>query len=406
MTTAIRHDVIDTLRERGFIAQVSDEDALRAHLARGPITLYQGFDPTATSLHTGHLVGIMALSHFQRAGHRPIAIIGGGTGMIGDPTDRQSERPMLSVADIERNLAGIRRQFDRYLDFSNDRALMVNNADWLLELKWIEFLRDVGRHFTVNQLLQHGTYRERLETGSFSFIELNYALVQAYDFLHLYRAYGCILQIGGNDQWFNILAGSELIRRAEGGEAFAMTTPLITTSSGQKMSKSAGNAPWLDPAQTSPYDYYQYWRNTEDADVGRFMRLFTFLPMDQIAEYEKLTGAELNRAKEVLAFEATAITHGADEAGKAQETARARFGGGGAADDLGPSVPVSAPTSVLDLAIQAGLAKSRGNAKYFAREGALRLDDVKVAAERVVDPAELPALLSVGNRKVRLVATD
>jgi tyrosyl-tRNA synthetase len=326
--------------------------------------------------------------------------------MIGDPTDRQSERPMLSVADIERNLAGIRRQFDRYLDFSNDRALMVNNADWLLELKWIEFLRDVGRHFTVNQLLQHGTYRERLETGSFSFIEMNYALVQAYDFLHLYRQYGCMLQIGGNDQWFNILAGSELIRRAEGGEAFAMTTPLITTSSGQKMSKSAGNAPWLDPALTSPYDYYQYWRNTEDADVGRFMRLFTFLPMDQIAEYEKLTGAELNRAKEVLAFEATAITHGAEEAGKAQETARARFGGGGAADDQGPSVRVTEPTNVLDLAVQAGLAKSRGNAKYFAREGALRLDDVKVAAERVVDPAELPALLSVGNRKVRLVATD
>ena len=414
MTTAIRHDkvaspgrsVIDTLRARGFIAQVSEEAALRAHLGRGPITLYQGFDPTATSLHTGHLVGIMALAHFQRAGHRPIAIVGGGTGMIGDPTDRQSERPMLSVADIERNLAGIRRQFDRYLDFSNDRALMVDNADWLLELKWIEFLRDVGRHFTVNQLLQHSTYRERLETGSFSFIELNYALVQAYDFLHLYRANGCILQIGGNDQWFNILAGTELIRRAEGGAAFAMTTPLITTSSGQKMSKSAGNAPWLDPAQTPPYDYYQYWRNTEDADVGRFMRLFTFLPLDEIAEYEQLSGAELNRAKEVLAFAATAITHGQVEAHKAQETARARFGGGGAADDQGPSVRVTAPTNVLDLAVQAGLAKSRGNAKYFSREGALRLDDVKVPAERVVDPSELPALLSVGNRKVRLVAED
>lgn len=404
MTTATRDSVLETLRARGLVAQVSDEDALRAQMERGPITLYQGFDPTATSLHTGHLVGIMTLAHFQRAGHRPIAIVGGGTGMIGDPTDRQSERPLLSVADIERNLAGIRRQFDRYLDFANDRALMVNNADWLLGLKWIEFLRDVGRFFTVNQLLQHGTYRERLEHGSFSFIELNYALVQAYDFLHLYREYGCVLQVGGNDQWFNILAGRDLIRRAEGGEAFALTTPLITTSSGQKMSKSAGNAAWLDPSQTSPYDYYQFWRNAEDADVGRLMRMFTFLPLEQIAEYERLSGADINRAKAILAYEATVIAHGAEEALKAQETARARFGGAAASADQGPSVTLNAPTSVLDVAVQAGLAKSRGNAKYYAREGALRFNDVKVDAERLIEPSELPGLLSVGNRKVRVVA--
>src|SRR4051794_27824567 len=273
MIAAPPTNALDMLRARGFVAQVSDEDALRRAFDAGRVTLYQGFDPTATSLHTGNLVGIMALANLQRAGHRPIAVVGGGTGMIGDPSERASERPMLTVDEIHRNLAGIRRQFEPYLDFSDDRALMVDNADWLLDLKWIEFLRDVGRHFTVNQLMQHGTYRERYEAGSFSFVELNYALVQAYDFLHLYRAYGCVLQIGGNDQWFNILAGRDLIRRAEGGEAFALTTPLITTSSGQKMSKSAGNAPWLDPAQTSPYDYYQYWRNTEDADVGRFMRL-------------------------------------------------------------------------------------------------------------------------------------
>jgi tyrosyl-tRNA synthetase len=286
----------------------------------------------------------MALAHLQEAGNRPIAVVGGGTGMVGDPSGVFAERPILSVADIQRNLAGIREQFSRYVDFSNGRALLVNNADWLLELKWIEFLRDVGRYFTVNQLMQHGTYRERFETGSFSFIEMNYALVQAYDFLHLYREYGCIVQIGGNDQWFNILAGSELIRRAEGGEAFALTTPLITTSSGQKMSKSAGNAPWLDPRQTSPYDYYQYWRNTEDADVGRFLRMFTFLSLAQIADLERLPGAELNDAKDVLAFEATRITHGEDEAHKAQRSSRKRFGGDVEDDDdEGPHGVLSGP---------------------------------------------------------------
>src|ERR1700682_2842671 len=224
-------DVLDVLKARGFIAQVSDEDALRRAFDSGPVTVYQGFDPTATSLHTGNLVGIMALAQLQAAGHRPIAIVGGGTGMIGDPTDRESVRPMLSVAEIQRNLAGIRQQFSRYLDFATCRALIVDNADWLLGLKWIEFLRDVGRHFTVNQLMQHGTYWERFQDGSFSFIELNYALVQAYDFLHLSRAHGCIVQLGGNDQWFNILAGRDLIRRTDNGEAFALTIPLITTTS-------------------------------------------------------------------------------------------------------------------------------------------------------------------------------
>jgi len=324
--------------------------------------------------------------------------------MIGDPTDRASERPMLAVDEIERNLAGIRRHFSRYLDFSGDRALMVDNADWLLGLKWIEFLRDVGRHFTVNQLMQHGTYWERFQDGSFSFIELNYALVQAYDFLHLYRELGCILQIGGNDQWFNILAGRDLIRRAEGGEAFALTTPLITTSSGQKMSKSARNAPWLDASQTSPYEYYQYWRNTEDADVASRLRMFTFLPLEEIAEYERLSGAELNRAKEILAFEATKITHGEEEAHKAQRTARARFGGDGAESDDGPSVTVREPTRLTDLAVQAGLVDSRNAAKRHLQSGALKLDDVAQTTDRDVDPTELPKLLSLGKRKVRLTA--
>jgi tyrosyl-tRNA synthetase len=395
-------NVLDTLRARGFVAQVSDEDALRRAFDSGSVTLYQGFDPTAQSLHTGNLVGIMALAHLQEAGHRPIAVVGGGTGMIGDPTDRSSERPMLALEEIQRNLAGIRRQFSRYLDLSGGRALMVNNADWLLDLKWIEFLRDVGRHFTVNQLMQHGTYWERFEAGSFSFIELNYALVQAYDFLHLYREYGCILQIGGNDQWFNILAGRDLIRRAEGGEAFALTTPLITTSSGQKMSKSAGNAPWLDPELTSPYEYYQYWRNTEDEDVGRFMRMFTFLPLEEIAEYERLSGADVNRAKEVLAFEATKITHGEEAARHAQETAHARFGGSGS--DLGPTFVVTQPTGLVELAVQTGLAESNNDAKRQIRAGGIRLDGEPQSTDRIVEPNELPKLLSRGKRSVKLVS--
>jgi tyrosyl-tRNA synthetase len=398
--------VLETLRARGFVAQVSDEAGLRQALDSRPLTLYQGFDPTAASLHTGNLVGIMALAHFQRAGHRPIAVAGGGTGMIGDPTDRSSERPMLSLEQIEHNLSGIRQQFARYLG----SAPVVNNADWLLELSYIPFLRDVGRHFTVNQLMQHGTYWERFERGSFSFIELNYALVQAYDFLHLFRTEGCRLQIGGNDQWFNILAGVDLIRRTEGEQAFALTTPLITSTSGEKLGKSAGNAVWLDPALTSPYEFYQYWRNTEDADVGRWLRLFTFLPLEQIAELERLPGAEINQAKEVLALEATRITHGAAVAEQAQQTARARFApvgranGATDADDQGPSLRVEAPTGVLDLALQAGLVSSRREAKRQAQARALRLDRQPVGEERVVEPVELPKLLSLGKRSIQLVA--
>ena len=398
---ATQTNVLDTLRQRGFVAQVSDEEALRRAFESGQVTLYQGFDPTAASLHTGNLVGIMALAHLQEAGHRPIAVVGGGTGMIGDPTDRDSERPMLSVEEIERNVAGIRQQFGRYIDLTGGRALLVNNAEWLLELKWIEFLRDVGRHFTVNQLMQHGTYWERFQDGSFSFIELNYALVQAYDFLHLYREHGCILQIGGNDQWFNILAGRDLIRRSEGGEAFAMTMPLVETASGQKMSKSAGNAPWLDPNLTSPFEYYQFWRNTEDTEVGRWMRMFTFLPLSEIERYERLSGAELNQAKEVLAFEATKITHGEEEAHKAQQTARARFSGAGS--DQGPSFVVRMPSGLVELAVQTGLAESNNEAKRLIRQGGIKLGGETQSTDRIVEPSELPKLLARGKRSVNLL---
>lgn len=393
--------ILDTLRARGFIASCSDEDGLRAALDAGQVSVYCGYDVTAPSLHVGNLVSIMLLAHLQRAGHRPIAVMGGGTTMIGDPSGKTTARAMLPIQQIERNLPLIRAQFARYLDVNAGRALMLNNADWLMRLEYIPFLREVGSQFTLNQLMQHETYRERFQTESLSFIELNYALVQAYDFLHLFRTASCVLQVGGNDQWFNILAGTELIRRVENGRAFALTSPLITTASGQKMGKSESGAVWLSAEQLPPYDYYQFWRNVEDPDVGRFLRLFTFLPLERITELERLQGAEINHAKDVLAFEATALTHGEAEARAARETARARFHGEG--DDQGPSVTVSEPVPLSDLLVQAGLAPSRSEAKRRLKEGGVRLNEHKQTADRLVQPTQLPALLSVGKRKVRVV---
>ncbi len=392
-------NVLDTLLERGFVAQVSDEVGLRRALTAGPLTLYCGFDVTASSLHVGHLVQIMVLAHMQRAGHRPIALVGGGTTMIGDPSGRTTMRPMLTVDEIEANAQSIKAQLSRYLDFGEGGAVLANNAEWLLPLQYIEFLRDIGKHFTLNQLMQHETYRERYENGSLSFIELNYALVQAYDFLHLHREMACELQIGGNDQWFNILAGVELTRRVADHLVFALTTPLLTTASGAKMGKTEAGAVWLDPSLVSPYDFYQYWRNTEDLDVGRFLRLFTFLPLDEIARLESLPGAEINRAKEILAFEVTRITHGDEEALKAQETAHARFRGDGL--DLGPAVVVQEATGLIDLLVAAGLADSRSDGKRLLKGGGVRLDGAAQPADREVALSELPALLSVGKRKVR-----
>src|SRR5215217_8497642 len=326
----------DLLVERGFVYQSSNDQALRAALTR-PMTLYCGYDPTASSLTVGHLVPIMMLAHLQRAGHRPIALVGGGTTMVGDPTGKTEIRQMLSKEQIANNQISIQSQLSRYLDFSNDRALMVNNADWLLDLRYIDFLREIGRHFSVNQMLQHETYRERLQGSGLSFIEMNYVLLQAYDFLHLYREYGCTLQVGGSDQWFNILAGTELIRRADGGEAFALVAPLITTASGAKMGKTEAGAVWLSPERTSPYDFYQFWVNTEDPDVARFLRWFTFLPEDEIQRLESLEGADLRHAKEILAFEVTRIVHGESAATEAQQAARALFGGDGGSLEAVPT---------------------------------------------------------------------
>jgi tyrosyl-tRNA synthetase len=408
---------LDVLAERGFVQDTSDEVRLRAALER-PISVYCGYDPTRDSLTVGHLLSIMMLSHLQRAGHRPIALLGGGTTMIGDPTGKTEMREMLSREEIDRNAVAVKGQFERFINFDGDRALLLNNADWLLKLGYVEFLRDIGRHFSVNHLLQHETYRERLAGDGLNFIELNYALLQAYDFLHLHREHGCVLQIGGSDQWFNILAGVELIRRVEGAQAFALVSPLLMTSSGAKMGKTESGAVWLDARRTSPYEFYQFWVRTEDADVGRFLRLFTFLPLEEIAELERLSGAELNRAKERLAIEVTGMVHGAEAAKAARAASRAAFGGGrdAAALEHIPTTAVARVELERGLALaealeRSGLATSRGDAKRQVQGGGIYVNDRRVERlDVVLTLADLDggqALLRKGKKQYhRLVVTE
>ncbi|MCL2817514.1 MAG: tyrosine--tRNA ligase, partial [Clostridiales bacterium] len=315
-------NVYDTLLERGYIAQASHEEETRQMLAEGPVTFYIGFDPTADSLHVGHFLQIMVMSHMQRARHRPIALIGGGTALVGDPSGRTDMRKMLTPAQIGENSAAFRRQFERFLRFEGENpAIMVNNADWLLPLNYVDFLRDYGRHFSVNRMLTAECFKSRLEKG-LTFLEFNYMLMQAYDFLELFRRHGCLLQLGGNDQWSNILAGADLIRRVEGGAACALTFRLLTTGSGKKMGKTESGAVWLDGEKTPPYDFYQYWRNVEDGDVKTCLSLLTFLPMDEVERLSALPGEQINRAKEVLAYETTKLVHGEEAAQKAAEAAR------------------------------------------------------------------------------------
>jgi tyrosyl-tRNA synthetase len=319
--------LIDILKERGFIDQRTHEKALDQYLEAGQVTCYIGFDPTASSLHVGSLVPIMSLAHMQRHGHRPIALIGGGTGLVGDPSGKTEMRQLLTPEMVDKNAMGIKKQLSRFIDFSDDKALMLNNADWLIKLEYIPFLRDFGRHFSVNRMIKAESYKMRLESEEgLNFIEFNYMLLQAYDFLEIYDRYGCKLQMGGSDQWGNIVAGVDLIRRLRQKTVFGITFPLITTSSGAKMGKTAEGAVWLDPDRTLPYNYYQYWVNTDDRDVGRFMALFTFLPMEEIKELEKLSGADLNSAKVVLAFETTQIAHGKEAAINAYNDAKSQFG--------------------------------------------------------------------------------
>jgi tyrosyl-tRNA synthetase len=363
----------DIFEERGFIEQCSDTERLRKMLEK-PLTCYIGFDPTSDSFHCGSLVPIMALAHMQRAGHRVIALVGGGTAMIGDPSGKTELRQLMTPEQIEANASGLKKQLSHFIDFSSDRALMLNNAEWLMPLNFIEFLRDIGRHFSVNKMLAAESYRMRLETG-LNFIEFNYMLLQAYDFLHLFREEGCTLQMGGNDQWGNILAGSDLIRRVEGGDAEALTFPLLTTAAGAKMGKTEKGAIWLDPQRTSPYDYYQYWINTDDRDVGKFLALFTFLSMEEVTRLSSLEGAEIRYAKEVLARECTAILHGQKAAAEAMEASRALFSEGGAA--AGDAVPtfefelarLREGVPVFVIFTEAGLVKSRGEARRLVQQG-------------------------------------
>ncbi|MFN8535197.1 MAG: tyrosine--tRNA ligase [Dehalococcoidia bacterium] len=362
-------DVLDILRERGFVKDISDEAALREAIKQ-PITVYNGVDPTAPSMHVGHLIGMMALSHLQRAGHRPIVIVGGGTALIGDPSGKTVARQLLTEDTVNQNLLGLQRQVARFLDFEGGRALMLNNADWLLRLGYVEFLRDIGRHFTVGQILQHETYRERVSGEGLSVIEFNYVLLQAYDYLHLFREHGCILQVGGSDQWFNILAGVDLIRRDTGREAFALVWPLLLKADGSKMGKTESGALWLSADLTSPYDFYQYWVNCDDADVGRLLRLFTYLPISEIERLEALRDAEINHAKEVLAVELTTIVHGQQAATEARMASRALFAGEG---DL-----TAAPTvTIAARDLEAGISASH----LFA----LAFGDTRAAVKRLID---------------------
>ena len=402
-------DFLQTVRQSGFIHQVTDEAALTARLKQGPLPGYIGFDCTADSLHVGSLMQIMLLRWMQKTGHKPVVLMGGGTTRIGDPSFRDDARPLLTDERIEENKAGIRKVFTPFLKFGDGAtdAVMLDNAAWLDRLEYIPFLRDVGRHFSVNRMLTLDSVRIRLEREqSLSFLEFNYMLLQSYDFLELQRRHGVGLQMGGSDQWGNIIMGVELNRRADAAEVFGVTTPLLTTASGTKMGKTASGAVWLNAERLSPYDYWQFWRNTEDADVGRFLGLFTELPMDEVRRLAALGGAEINEAKKVLATEATALLHGRDNATQAAETARRAFEEGQAAESL-PGIEAVLPAAVIDLAVQAGFAASKGEARRLIRQNGLRLNDAAVSDEaHAVTEADLrdgAAKLSAGRKRHVLV---
>ena len=382
-----------TLKERGFVSQCSDGEALSRLLDSEQVTYYIGFDPTAASLHVGNMVQLFAMAHLQRAGHRPIALIGGGTCRIGDPSGKTEMRKILPIDTINANGERFRRQISRFLDFSEGRGLMLNNADWLAELNYIEFLRDIGRHFSVNRMLSFETYKMRLDKG-LSFIEFNYQILQAYDYLVLNQRQGCRLQMGGDDQWGNIVAGMDLVRRVEGAECFALTTPLITRADGQKMGKSEKGALFLDPERISPYEFYQYWLNVPDADVEKLLALFTFLPMEEVRELGRLEGRETNTAKERLALELTSIVHGSEEAENAREASRAVFYGEGAGEKQ--SVPsaalkpeeLAAGVNIVDLLVRAGLCSSKGEARRLISQGGAYVNGQKVdSIQFVLDKA-------------------
>ncbi len=375
-------NVFDVFMERGFIDQVTDEKKIPEILGES-ITCYIGFDPTASSFHVGNLVPIMSLAHMQRHGHRPIALVGGGTGLVGDPSGKDEMRQMLTYEEIHRNAEAQKKQFARFLDFSEGKALLLNNADWLTKLNYIDFLRDIGVHFSVNRMLATESIKIRLEAG-LSFIEFNYQLLQAYDFWYLFKHFNCLIQMGGSDQWGNIVAGIDLIRRLEGKQAYGVTFPLIMTADGRKMGKTEKGAIWLDPMRTSPYEYYQFWMNTDDRDVKRFLALFTFLPMEEIEDYGRLKGAEIRRAKEVLAYEATKIVHGEDEAHKAKMASRALFSKMEGDESAIPTAYINRKElnqgiPIFKLFETASLATSGSDARRLIQQGGAYLNGKRVA---------------------------
>ena len=412
---AFRSEFLATLEERGFIHQCSDADTLDRLLTEGPLTAYIGFDCTGPSLHVGHLLSVMMLRWFQKAGNRPIALMGGGTTRVGDPSGRDETRQILTPEAIEANKDSIKRVFSRFLRFGSgpDDAVMADNSEWLLDLNYVAFLRDVGRHFSVNRMLTMESVKLRLEREQpLSFLEFNYMILQAYDFVELYGRYGCRLQMGGSDQWGNIVNGIDLGRRMADAQLFGLTTPLLMTSAGTKMGKTASGAVWLNADMLSPFEYWQFWRNTADADVGRFLRLFTELPMDEIARLEALPGQEINEAKKVLATEATALLHGRDAAEGAAETARRTFEEGATGDAL-PTVEIAASEieaglGVLSAFVRAGLSPSNGDVRRQLKGGAVRVNDELVADERLtLGPAHVGAggvvKLSLGRKRHALL---
>ena len=376
--------IYEELQARGLIAQVTNEEEIREMVNAGKAKFYIGFDCTADSLTAGHFMALTLMKRLQMAGNQPVALIGGGTTMIGVPSGRTDMRKMLTKEDIDHNAECFKRQMERFIDFGEGKAIMVNNADWLLKLNYIELLREVGACFSVNNMLRAKCYEQRMEKG-LSFLEFNYMIMQSYDFYHLFQHYGCNMQFGGDDQWSNMLGGTELIRRKLGKDAQAMTITLLTDSQGHKMGKTAGNAVWLDPNKTSPYDFYQYWRNVGDSDVLKCIRMLTFLPLEQIDEMDKWEGSQLNRAKEILAYELTALVHGEEEAKKAEESAKALFGAGGSSANMPTSVLTDADfengsINVLSMLVTTGLCPSRGEARRLVQQGGVMVDDVKVAS--------------------------
>ncbi len=374
-------NVFDVLKERGLIAQTTHEEEIRELLGNEKVTFYIGFDPTADSLHVGHFLQMVVMRHMQNYGHRPIALVGGGTGHIGDPSGRTDMRKMMTKEVIDHNCECFKEQLSKIIDFSDGKAIMVNNADWLLDLNYVEFIREIGSCFSVNQMLTAECFKQRLEKG-LSFLEFNYMIMQSYDFLALSRKYNCKLELGGDDQWSNILGGINLCRRKDQKQVYGMTFTLLTNSEGKKMGKTASGAVWLSPEKTSPYDFYQYWRNVDDADVCKCLKLLTFIPMDEIREYEKLEGSQLNPVKERLAFELTSMVHGNEEAVKAREAARAVFSGAGNADNM-PSADISESEvkdgmPILDLLVKVGLIPSKGEGRRLITQGGISVNGEKV----------------------------